>query len=253
MSDWHTFTIKRAGRPPLKLLHPSFTLSLSLSRLSLSHALSLQSPLSVSILRYEQVAAGFDHTVLLRSNRTVVACGRNDYGQCNLASAVPCALKGWWDSSGQCDVPKLNKGLTYTHVAAGGAHTVLRKSDGTVAVCGLKHPVLRKSDGAVFAVLRPRSCSVCGIAPALEDGLTYTHAAAGFLYTVLLQSDGRVVAFGLNDEGQCDVPALEGPRHRRGHEQIASKERRRHVGAAARPRGRAARESGRSPPGTGSK
>ena len=129
---------------------------------------------------------------------------------------MPCALKGWWDSSGQCDVPKLNKGLTYTHVAAGGAHTVLRKSVGTVAVCGLKHPVLRKSDGAVFAVLRPRSCGVCGIAPALEDGLTYTHAAAGFLYTVLLRSDGRVVAFGLNDEGQCDMPVLEGPRHRRG-------------------------------------
>ena len=64
-----------------------------MSRLSLSHALSLQSPLSVSILRYEQVAAGFDHTVLLRSNRTVVACGRNDYGQCNLASAVPCGRR----------------------------------------------------------------------------------------------------------------------------------------------------------------
>ena len=135
----------------MKLLHPSFTLSLSLSRLSLSHALSLQSPPSVSILRYEQVAAGFDHTVLLRSNRTVVACGRNDYGQCNLASAVPCALKGWWDSNDQCDGPKWNKGLTYTHVAAGGAHTVLRKSDGTVAVCGLKHPVLRKSDSVSSA------------------------------------------------------------------------------------------------------
>ena len=44
--------------------------------------------------------------------------------------------------------------------------------------------------------------------PALPLGTQYVQAAAGSGHTVLLRSDGQAVAFGLNDDSQCVVPAL---------------------------------------------
>merc|ERR1712007_279754 len=69
-------------------------------------------------LTYTQVAAGGRHTVLLRSDGTAVACGANDDGQCN--------------------IPELGD-LTYTQVAAGGDHTVLLRSDGPVVTIGSRY------------------------------------------------------------------------------------------------------------------
>ena len=63
-------------------------------------------------LSYTQISAGFTHTVLLRSDGSVVACGDNDVGQWN--------------------IPPLNEGLSYTQISAGSGHTVLLRSDGNV-------------------------------------------------------------------------------------------------------------------------
>ena len=56
------------------------------------------------------------HTVLLRSDGVAVACGRNSQGQCN--------------------IPPLDEGLSYSHVSAGYDHTVLLRSDGRAVCCG---------------------------------------------------------------------------------------------------------------------
>ena len=61
-------------------------------------------------------AAGGYHTVLLKSDGTAAAFGDND--------------------SGQCNIPALPEGVTYTQAAAGGLHTVLLKSDGTAVAFG---------------------------------------------------------------------------------------------------------------------
>ena len=60
--------------------------------------------------------AGYDYTVGLRSDGTVVAVGDNGYGQCDV---------GAWTGIVQ--------------VAAGGYHTVGLKSDGTVVAVGEFH------------------------------------------------------------------------------------------------------------------
>ncbi|CAK0895834.1 unnamed protein product, partial [Prorocentrum cordatum] len=114
-------------------------------------------------------------------------CGQNAHGQCD----VPALEVGVTYTHVACDVPALEGGVTYTHVAAGGRYTVLFRSDGTVAAFG------QNEHG---------QCDV----PALEGGVVYTHAAAGPHHTVLLRSDGTVAACGQNADGQCDVPALEG-------------------------------------------
>ena len=97
------------------------------------------------------VAAGGYHTVGLKSDGTVVACGWNERGQCNVSgwtdivaiaagtfhtvglksdgTVVACGL----NKSGQCNV----SGWTdIVAVAAGSRHTVGLKSDGTVVACG---------------------------------------------------------------------------------------------------------------------
>ena len=65
---------------------------------------------------YTQVAAGKEHTVLLRSDGWVTACGAN--------------------GAGQCYVRALDEGMLYTQISAGRSHTVLIRSDGSAVTCG---------------------------------------------------------------------------------------------------------------------
>ena len=66
--------------------------------------------------------------MLVRSDGSAVAWGCNRLGQCN--------------------IPDLVEGVTYTQVDTGDEHTVLLASDGTVAVCGsnknwtVQHPCI---------------------------------------------------------------------------------------------------------------
>ena len=142
-------------------------------------------------------AAGF-HTVGLKSDGTVMACGKNVYGQCNVS--------GWTD---------------IVAVSASGVHTIGLKSDGTVVACGENkqgqcnvsnwtdivavssrgaHTVGLKSDGTVMACGDNEygQCNVSGWTDIVAV------SAAGF-HTVGLKSDGTVMACGKNEYGQCDV------------------------------------------------
>ena len=102
------------------------------------------------------IAAGGGHSVGLKANGDVVACGQNDEGQCN--------VEGWHD---------------IVSVAAGMLHTIGIKSDGTVLACGLNDK---------------GQCNVKGIKDCV--------AAAGSNQTVLLCEDGTVVCVGDSRHGQ---------------------------------------------------
>lgn len=144
------------------------------------------------------IAAGYSHTVRLKTDSTVVAVGKNDDGQCNVS--------GWSD---------------IVAVAAGKAHTVGLKADDTVVavgdnkygqcdVTGWKdivavaagnyHTVGLKADGTVVAVGSnwSRKCNV-------SDWTDIVAIAAGSFHTVGLKADGTVVTVGANDAGQCNV------------------------------------------------
>ena len=116
------------------------------------------------------VSAGGNQTLLLRSDGIAVACG------CNL--------------DGQCEIPPLEEGMSYTQVSAGRFHTVLLRSDGNAVACG-------DSSHDEFFI------------PPLEEGIAYIQVSAGFSHTVLLRSDGNAVTCGYNDRGQCNIPPLE--------------------------------------------
>lgn len=122
--------------------------------------------------QFLMVSAGGFCTVLYRNDGCVVACGRNQ--------------------GGQCDIPELEEGLSYTpQLSAGWDHTVLLRSDGRAVTCGSNH------------------CGQCDIPP-LDKGLSYVQVSAGCTHTVLLRSDGWATACGNYDfgQGQCEIPAF---------------------------------------------
>ena len=123
---------------------------------------------------FAMVSAGDTHTVLLQSDGCAVACGCNACGQCN--------------------IPPLDDGVSYTQVSAGGSHTALLQSDGCAVGCG------------------SNTFGQCNIPP-LDDGVSFTHVSAGGDHTVLLQSDGCAVACGSNAFGRCKIPPLSSMQH----------------------------------------
>merc|ERR1712008_53118 len=78
------------------------------------------------------------------------------------------------NSSGQCNIPLLDYGVSYTQVAAGACHTVLLLSNGTALSVG-------------------SNVQGQGDIPALKPGETYLQVAAGGCQTALLRSDGKPV------------------------------------------------------------
>jgi len=156
---------------------------------------------TLSRVYIKKIAAGGDHTVALTNDGTVVAWGRNIYGQ----TTVPAGLTG------------------VTAIAAGYYHTVVLKNDGTVVAwgdndhgkttvpawltgvtaiaAGFDHTVALKNDGTVVAW----GYNAYGQTPAGLTGVTAI--AAGWDHTVALKNDGTVVAWGKNDYGETAVPA----------------------------------------------
>ena len=106
------------------------------------------------------VSARYSHTVGLKADGTVVATGNNDDGQCDIS--------GWED---------------IIAVSAGDIHTVGLKANGTVVAAGTN----------LYG-----QCDVSG----WEDIIA---VSAGYSHTVGLKPDGTVVATGSNRYGQCNV------------------------------------------------
>ena len=178
------------------------------------------------------IAAGGYHSIALKSDGTVWTWGDNGYGQ--LGSGA------WTDNS---LIPVQVSGLTgVVAIAAGGAHTLALKSDGTlwawgsnqygqlgnndtadnnipVQVSGLTgvitisagdhHSVALKSNGTVwtwgknwFGQLGDGTLND-SLIPVVVSGLSRVIAiAAGSAHTLALKSDGTVWAWGDNGYGQ---------------------------------------------------
>ncbi len=152
------------------------------------------------------VAAGFSHTVALRSDGGVVAWGGNGSGQTDvpataktgiiavaagsdhtLALTTNGAVVAWGDSSSlQTEVP-LPAQNGVVRIAAGAFHSLALSGDGSIIAWG---------DNSFGQRVVPSTVQTRVIA-----------IAAGYGHTVALKDGGEVVAWGDNRRGQTNVPA----------------------------------------------
>eukprot|EP00929_Paragymnodinium_shiwhaense_P056673 TRINITY_DN28364_c0_g5_i1.p1 TRINITY_DN28364_c0_g5~~TRINITY_DN28364_c0_g5_i1.p1 ORF type:complete len:1149 (-),score=203.64 TRINITY_DN28364_c0_g5_i1:86-3532(-) len=171
-------------------------------------------PRSPPGIRYVAVATGYWHTVLVQSDGLAVAFGSN--------------------SDGQCNVPVLPSGVQYVAAAAGECHTVLLRSDGCAVAFGddsygrcqvpplpeddffrsaccspeLADPSEKAADALQLRQCQPPRRPSSPLVRRHFGSVRYVAVAAGQCHTVLLRSDGQVVAFGDNSDGRCLVPSL---------------------------------------------
>ena len=144
------------------------------------------------------VSAGNRHTVGLKSDGTVVAAGSNNYGECN--------IEDWKDikqiSAGHCYTVGLKNDGTVIATGSGeyGKCGVTSWKDIVSISAGFTHTVGLKSDGTVVAV-GENDYGQCDV----SNWKDIIAISAGDNHTVGLKSDGTVVAVGDNDYGQCDV------------------------------------------------
>ncbi|MFC1480379.1 hypothetical protein ACFL5Y_02900, partial [Candidatus Omnitrophota bacterium] len=168
-----------------------------------------QSPTPVVVLRGQgsgsgdyltdisQIAAGYLHTVALKSDGTeVYTWGDNAYGQLGNGdedynySPTPVKVVG----VGGTDL------LTYiSQIAAGAYHTVALKSDETEVYAWGDNRVGQLGDPSV-AIKTPTPVVVVGVADPVLTGISQIAAGAG--HTVALKTDGSVCAWGSNEDGQ---------------------------------------------------
>ena len=137
------------------------------------------------------IAAGWSHTIALKSDGTVVAWGDNGDGQLGngttTASVTPAVVGGL---------------SNVVAVAAGRYHSAALKSDGTVMTWGAN------TNGQLGNGSTTRSTTP----QAVPDLTGVIAVAAGNSHTVALKSDGTLMAWGDNTNGQLgDGAALSAP------------------------------------------
>ncbi|MGE5549702.1 MAG: RCC1 domain-containing protein [Bacteroidota bacterium] len=139
------------------------------------------------------IAAGYNHTVVLKRDGTVWAWGSNERGQLDD------------NPSAERTAPVLVQGLTgVTAIACGGAHTLALKRDGTVWVWGGK-PAAALGDESECPCTAKQDNQTKGGAIVLRQvaGLRdITAVAAGDAHSLALGKNGAVWAWGANKFNQ---------------------------------------------------
>jgi alpha-tubulin suppressor-like RCC1 family protein len=132
-----------------------------------------------------KVAAGAFFSLALRSDGTVLACGRNNFGQLGNGTTT--------DSSTPV-VVAIPVGVSITAIAANGYHGLALASTGAVYAWGY-NAFGQLGDGTGTNRLTP-------VPTALPGGTTVAAISAGWSYSLALTSSGSVLAWGWNAEGE---------------------------------------------------
>ena len=133
------------------------------------------------------IACGSDHTVFLRSNGLVYACGLNTNGQLGRGDTTASALVA--------QVTSVISAILIKAIACGQNHTIFLSTTNTVFACGLN------DNGQLGRGNTTASALVAQITTGIGS-LIISKIAAGTLHSVFLTSDGKVYVCGDNAYGQ---------------------------------------------------
>ena len=153
---------------------------------------------ALSHLRGAQaVAAGVDHSMVLRRDGSVWAAGGNNYGQIGDASTT----------SKASFVQILPAGVKA--IAAGGYHSIVLKKDGTVWATG-GNDYGQLGDGSMMSKKIMHLIAVRSVQSV--NGVEAKAIAAGFLHSMVLFENGRVWVSGSNYLGQLGAGSIVRPK-----------------------------------------
>ncbi len=143
---------------------------------------------------YTQIAAGSDHSLALRADGTLWAWGWNKYGQLGTTT------NNGTDNANA--TPTQVPGTGYTRLAAGGAHSLALRANGSLWAWGSnQYGQLGTATNSGTAVANPTPTQVAG---------TYIEVAAGGAHSLAVQADGSLWAWGGNQYGQLGIPVAGG-------------------------------------------
>ena len=179
------------------------------------------------------IAGGYNHSIALRSNGSIVAWGENVFGVCdvpagndyiaidtgefhNLALKSDGSIVAWGQYS------MVPAGNDFVAIAAGSLHSLALRSNGTivawgnnfegacdvptdngfVAIAAGRHSLALRSNGSLVA-WGDNSVGQYNVPP----GNDFVAIAASSWHSMAMRSDGSLEAWGFNAFGQCDVPA----------------------------------------------
>jgi hypothetical protein len=194
----------------------------------------LQAP--AGAINVSQIAAGWAHSLVLRSNGTVVAWGDNSFGQSSVPPSLENAIAvsegeahclalradgtviAWGDNSfGQTNVPAAAANVTA--IAAGGIHSLALRQNGTLIAWGSSTQTNVPGAPSNFVAIAAGQSHCLALrangVPVQWGGLATIPAgaannvvaiAAGANHDLALRADGVVVAWGANYYGQATVP-----------------------------------------------
>ncbi len=141
------------------------------------------------------ISAGYYFSLALRSDGTVLSWGKNDYGQLGkgdtIDSTTPVEVL---DTSGVGSL------VDIVQISAGAIHGAAVKSDGTVLVWGGN---LNGELGIGTSDSLPHPIPTCVLdidSSGILDGIV--KISAGTEYNLALKSDGTVLSWGANNDGQ---------------------------------------------------
>jgi alpha-tubulin suppressor-like RCC1 family protein/phosphodiesterase/alkaline phosphatase D-like protein len=141
-------------------------------------------------LRVTAIAAGGYHNLALCADGSLVAWGRNSTGQLGNNSLANSTVPVRVDQSGAL------AGKRITAIAAGGSHSLVLCSDGTLAAWGANDKN-QLGDNGSFASMVPVLVRKGSLA-----GKVVTAIAAGDSHSVVRCADGTLAAWGSNASGQ---------------------------------------------------
>lgn len=133
------------------------------------------------------VAAGDSHSLALGSDGRVYAWGANVCGRLGTGTAAP--------QLAPAPVTGFPDGVIITAIAAGSEHSLAAAADGAVYAWG-RNAFGQLGDGTLSDRVHPVAVS------GFPEGAVITAVSAGMDHSLALDSNGRVYAWGGNDEGQ---------------------------------------------------
>jgi len=141
-------------------------------------------------LSVAQFAAGSDHSLVLCTDGSLAAWGRNNYGQLGEGSGANSSVAVEVDST------DVLAGKIVTSISAGGWHNLALCSDGTLAAFG-RNTSGQLGDGSTANSGLPMMANLSGLG---GKAIAAVQAANG--HSLALCTDGSIYAWGSNSNGQ---------------------------------------------------